>query len=623
MTSTDLRPPPPPPTLAPLPPHAVPGGAVRARRRCPRALRVAVRVAVLLALAVAVGLLVRADAVTRLPAPGGLGATRVAYDGFDVAWAPAAHADGYLVRVARDPQLADVVWSGRVDGPGAHVGAGPDGAGSIREGSDLFVSVAPVRAGVVGATTPVLFVHTPLQAPATPGRPTLRGDTAGITVTWPRAARASGYVVTVARDARLKDVVEASAVVHGTRYRLAVRDGATYHVTVRPYRGTIPGSATAVHAVTTPLKKVGRPGRPVVRALSATSATVSWEPAANATRYTVHVGRVDGAPGRTVATTTRSSVTLRGLHPGKLGVKDIFSVRVTADRYGRGARTSPARVTSLLAGTPRGKVAFTTTVATYNLLKTQKKDAEGRSWKQRFTASGKQLRGVGIAGLQEVAWVTTGGKRPALVVAKAAGLTVARHPKSARPCTATSQPVLYAKKTFTVTRCGAAQVSRSGPKRFATWVELKHRGSGQKVLVVNAHLVAYDGDRSTTDPKVQRERAGQAKRVVALIRKHVRHGEPVIVTGDLNTFPGRFSTTPLDVLAAAGWTSADLTAGTATDVASYHGFSAPMAAGHSFDHVLVDRHAVATSYRVHVVDPARAPSDHYEVSARVQVHRTR
>ncbi|QFU97087.1 Non-specific serine/threonine protein kinase [Luteimicrobium xylanilyticum] len=625
-------PPPAPPSSAP----ARTPGARPWRRRRPR-----LRLALLLLLAtlVAAGVLLvsRGDGITPAPAPTALTAANVTFDGADVHWQPTGdRATAYLVRVATDPALRHVVWTRTVDAadPRVHVG----GRG-ITEDEQLYVTVTSTWHGVAGSTTQPLAVHTPLRPPSPVTDVTTKPDTSGVTLTWGAAARATGYQVVVASDAAMTKVLHTSAVVHGTKYRVSLRDGARYHVLLRTVRGpahasedgdeqVVRGPDSRVRAFSTPLKRLGVPTTPTVHPLSASTVKVSWKPVTNATRYTVTFAATAKSKQRTVLTTTHTSVTLDGVRPKAMHLRPIFYVRVVADRWGLVEHTSKPRTATVLAGNARTPVAFTTTVATYNLLRTQFDDDAGRSWAKRFTLSGKQLRGVGIAGLQETGWGKVDGKRPVSVVAKAAHLKVAKHPHSSTPCTTQNQPVLYASGKFSLLHCGYAKVSAKSTKgidaRYATWVELKNKKSRQTVLVVNAHLTAYTSKHSSTSAVAQRARAAEAKRLVKLIAKHRRGGQPVVLTGDYNSYPGRWATTPLDVLAAAGYTSADLTARSSTDgdYASFHDFDGARANDKPIDHVIMNGKVVATSYRVHVTDSKKAPSDHYEVSAVVQVHRS-
>ncbi|MFC8733638.1 endonuclease/exonuclease/phosphatase family protein [Luteimicrobium sp. NPDC057192] len=594
---------------------------------------------VVLATLVAVGVLVvsRGDGIAPAPAPAALTAANITFDGADVSWEPTSdRATAYLVRVATDPALRHVVWTRTVDAADPHVHVGGRG---ITEDQQLYVAVTSTWHGVAGSTTQPLAVHTPLRPPSPVTDVTTKPDTSGVTLRWGAAARATGYQVVVASDPAMTKVLHRSAVVHRTSYRVNLRDGARYYVLLRTVRGpahatedgdeqVVRGPDSRVRGFSTPLKPLGVPVAPTVRPLTASTVKVSWKPVKNATRYTVTFAATRSAKQRTVVRTTHTSITLDGVRPKAMHLRPIFYVRVVADRWGLVRHASKPRTATVLAGNARTPVAFTTTVATYNLLRTQFDDDAGRSWAKRFTLSGRQLRGVGIAGLQETGWGKVGGKRPVSVVAKAAHLRVAKHPHSSKPCTTKNQPVLYAPGKFSVLHCGYSKISSSGSKgidaRYATWVELKDKRSHQAVLVVNAHLTAYTSKHTAGSAVAQRARALEAARLVKLVRKHRHSGEPVVLTGDYNSYPGRAATTPLDVLAAHGFTSADLTARSNTDgdYGSFHDFTGARANGEPIDHVIMNDKVVATSYRVHVTNSRKAPSDHYEVSARVEVHRS-
>jgi len=646
VAAPPIGPPPAPPsgaatTRPPGPPSSSPRARTPGRPARPHAHpRLRLLLLLVLATLVAAGVLLvsRGDGITPAPAPVALTAANVTFDGADLGWEPVGdRATGYLVRVATDPALRHVVWSRTVDATDPHVHVGGRG---ITEDQQLYVAVTSTWHGVAGSTTQALAVHTPLRPPSPVTDVTTRPDTSGVTISWGAAARATGYQVVLASDAGMTKVLHRSAVVHQTSYRIGLRDGARYYVLLRTVRGPAHASASGdeevvrgpdsrVRGFSTPLKRLGVPVAPTVRPVKASTVKVSWKPVKNATRYTVTFASTKQARQRTVVTTARTSVTLDGVRPAAMHLRPIFYVRVVADRWGLVRHASKPRTATVLSANARTPVAFTTTVATYNLLRTQFDDGEGRSWTKRFTLSGRQLRGVGIAGLQETGWSKVGGKRPVGVVAKAAHLRVAKHPHSSKPCTTKNQPILYAPGKFTVAHCGYQKISSAGTKgvdaRYATWVELKDKRSHQTVLVVNAHLTAYMTKHSSSSSVAQRARAKEAQRLVALVRKHRHAGEPVVLTGDYNSYPGRSATTPLDVLAAHGFTSADLTARSATDggYGSFHDFTGARANGEPIDHVIMNDKVVATSYRVHVTDSEKAPSDHYEVSAVLQVHRSR
>lgn len=587
----------------------------RARSRAARVGRRLVAVVVALAVVGAVAL-ATSSAAPALATPATVRTGAVDHHSFELAWAPVAKATGYTVAVATDPAFAHVVWRW---GPTTQTALDVHGPG-IDEDTTYYARVSAVADRNVSLPTSTVSVRTPWQPPGKPGEPAATHvDTDGFTVAWAPAARAEQYVTFVATDPDFTENVQEKTVTD-TDLSVRVRDGRAYYVKVTPLRKGLT-AATVTATVRTPLKKLGTPGRLFAEPLSSSSLRVAWPAAKNATGYTVQLLRKPGSRPSWTTTTTRPSALIEGLKPARSKLGPVFYVRVVANRYGQRHSSSKTVASTLLPGSTRRATSFTAKVSSYNLLKPSETDAEHRSWERRYAAAARSLRGLDLVGLQETPWKKTDGKRPVLRVATKAHLALARHPGSKKPCTSASEPILYKKSRFTVLDCGRKELADRGPKKWVTWALVRERSSGRKVFVANVHLLAYL-DASSTSPATQRVRVQQAQRLMRTIAARNTTRSPVILVGDLNTYPNRAAVTPIDVLARKGLVSAELVAAKriGAEFASFHGFAASRLSGHHFDHVLVDRQSEVLTYRVRHTDTSRAPSDHFQILATVAVH---
>ncbi|RHA37899.1 endonuclease/exonuclease/phosphatase family protein [Cellulomonas rhizosphaerae] len=552
-----------------------------------------------------------------LATPATIGAGAVSHHTFDLAWAAVPRATGYRVEVAADPGFAHVVWRW---GPTRETSMSVHGPG-IDEDSTYYARVSAVADQNVSLPTSVVSVHTPWQAPGKPGEPrATKVSTSGFTVQWSPAARAEQYVAFVATDPDFTENVQEKTVTD-TSLSVKVRDGRRYYVKVTPLRKGLT-AATVDTTLKTPLKKLGKPGRVFAEPMSSSSLRVAWPAATNATGYTVQLLRKPGAKPSWTTTTTKPSAMIEGLKPSKAQLRPVFYVKVVANRYGLRHTSSKTVASTLLPGSTKRATSFTAQVSSYNLLKPSETDAGHRSWEKRYAAAAKQLRGLDLVGLQETPWNKTDGKRPVLRVAAKAHLALARHAGSKKPCTTASQPILYKRSRFTVVDCGRKQLADKGPKKWVTWALVRETKTGRKVFVANAHLLAHLDTASSTSQKVQRIRVQQTQRLAREIAARNTTDSPVILVGDLNTYPNRAAVTPIDVLARNGLVSAELVAAkrVGAEFASFHGFAAGRRSGHHFDHVIVDRQSEVLTYRVRHMDTRRAPSDHFQIVATVAVH---
>jgi endonuclease/exonuclease/phosphatase family metal-dependent hydrolase len=134
---------------------------------------------------------------------------------------------------------------------------------------------------------------------------------------------------------------------------------------------------------------------------------------------------------------------------------------------------------------------------------------------------------------------------------------------------------------------------RGDRRRSAIWQFFHHTASGRTYLVVATHL--------SHGPERARARVRQTRHLVRRARAINRRRVPVIVLGDFNSWPGRSSTTPLDVLAAAG----------------FHVLSPE--ARRSLDHIAVSPTLRATDFGVAEPELSGPASDHRLVWADIDV----
>ncbi|MFC8390364.1 MULTISPECIES: cellulose binding domain-containing protein [unclassified Streptomyces] len=130
-------------------------------------------------------------------------------------------------------------------------------------------------------------------------------------------------------DSDITDVTDGTA----SASRVTVPPYGMLTVTLTPQSGTGPGASDA-----------GAPGTPRLEAVTDTTASLSWEGAAGATRYLVQ--ERDGAHTHVVGETTGTSVTLRNLPPGSTHTVNVLA----ADASGR--LSAPSTPLTFTTGTP-------------------------------------------------------------------------------------------------------------------------------------------------------------------------------------------------------------------------------------------------------------------------------
>ncbi|MFI2509103.1 cellulose binding domain-containing protein [Streptomyces sp. NPDC018972] len=130
-------------------------------------------------------------------------------------------------------------------------------------------------------------------------------------------------------DSDVTDVTDGAA----SASRVTVPPYGMLTLTLTPQAGTGPGASDA-----------GAPGTPRPEAVTDTTARLSWEGAAGATRYLVQAR--DGAHTHVVGETTGTSVTLRNLPPGSTHTVNVLA----ADAAGR--LSAPSAPLTFTTGTP-------------------------------------------------------------------------------------------------------------------------------------------------------------------------------------------------------------------------------------------------------------------------------
>lgn len=537
----------------------------------------------------------------------------VGWRSFHVDWTRPEGAASTRIAVATDPLMRHVVWSERSSAarPHAYVDA-------LTEGTEYFVQVTPSNGKRVGEPTAVRELRTGLRLPGYLDAVHVgQVGTGGFSLSWERPSDASSYRVVASAHADLSQPFLDRVVWQTSAHVAAPRDGARYYVSVLPLRGSH-ASAPTTTSVALPVKAVGRVRAPAAQPRSDGTFDVRWPRVANATGYTVSLAA--SQHGRAVWTSKPTAATsLRTPAGVARSLRGIVWVRVTADRFGRVPRTSGSVATARVQGAVTGRPRLTLKVASYNLLGPQYR-VHGESWRARFAAEGRALRGFDVAGLQEAPRSYHGGS-PQQVVARHAGLTIARHPSTHRACAGGSTPILYRASRFQLTACGSTRIShtRRDQPRYVTWAVLRDKTTHRSVLVADTHLTAHlegAGSRAAAA-----ERLRQARRVAAVIRRHNPHHLPVVLVGDLNSYLGSAATTPVGVLARAGLADGELTADrlVGTRWNSYHGFRATKARGHHLDHVLTSSGTRVVSLEVRRTNERHAPSDHHRVSAVVAI----
>lgn len=436
-------------------------------------------------------------------------------------------------------------------------------------------------------------------------------------LTWKKARKATHYKVIVARDPAMKHVIftKRTNKLHSWVLDADVKEGGKYYYKVRSYNGKKAGGASKVGAVRTKVQPVGRPENVVVRPISPTSVGVRWVAAKRATGYTVKLRTTPTGTPFWSKRTTSTSMTVTGL------TKKSFFVTVTADRF-KGTHTDSRTVYGAAAlPTPTTGLAFTAKVGSYNVMQYTNRTST-RPWSSRRAKAAALIDDLDVVGIQESTWGqvvapmsgmdSTLAKRPISQLAKLAGLKLAWNPSTDKPCALHSVHVLYRPTKFTLKSCGDKALSYDS--RYMTWTVLEDNDSHGRVLVVNTHLM--------NGASANHQRAVEAQEIIAQIAKINTADLPVIITGDLNSWHGRVTTTPLSLLVSAGYNPADLVSPVLVNglYGSAHDFKPTLKNSIRIDHIFTSNKVLTSRFELRKTTESTAPSDHHPVAAWVSVY---
>jgi len=371
-----------------------------------------------------------------------------------------------------------------------------------------------------------------------------------------------------------------------------------------------------------------------VRATSATSIKVSWTRHAHSTSYVVKIMKT--RTGKAVRTTSvsakKTSVTISGINLAKLKIHRTFFVKVTDKNHKKAFHTTnpvPAALPYPAPSTRAAAAPFSLKVGSYNLLQSSLKAPAYSSWTARVKALGAKIAAmhVDVIGVQEVSWgKVAAGHRPAQQISQYSHMTLAMKADSTSarpdPCSSYSIHLLYNRSTLRLNRCGAAQFNGSTAKSCKSncyaWAIFTDISSGQKVFVMTTHLLNGSGTAA------EKSRIRQARTLATAIKK-LSAGLPVVLTGDLNSYYLRATTTAVGTLAArAGLAGDDLVARSVHDYtyATNHGFKATVRNGVHIDHILTSSRVSVTSFSVDATKGKEKsqPSDHWPIQATLRVY---
>ncbi|MFY0406726.1 fibronectin type III domain-containing protein [Solicola sp. PLA-1-18] len=217
-------------------------------------------------------------------------------------------------------------------------------------------------AAVVVLASAMVLTAPGLQAEAAPKKPatvkTVKASVKGtsvIKVRWSKAKNATRYKIEVATNRAMTRERRAAVLKGRVKTVTGLKQGTTYYVRVRAYRGKKAAKPSRVVAKRT---LYATPSTPTIttRGTGYAAATFSWTPATYATRYRVVISR---GPGMAVlqrtpwqTSRTRSLANLRALPAGT-----FYYARVEASNSGKASRLSAPKVVLLQPYTPSGLTA--------------------------------------------------------------------------------------------------------------------------------------------------------------------------------------------------------------------------------------------------------------------------
>ena len=251
-----------------------------------------------------------------------------------VSWSAAANADGYLVQWTTAGQSFDAARQASVTGT-THTITG------LRYGTDHRIQVIATRTGATnGSPSQPTNVRTnPLSPPAQVSgvQASARSDTA-ISVSWPAAANADGYLVQWAATGQSFDTARQASVTGTSRTISGLEPNTAYRVQVTATRtGAVNGPPSqSANARTNAPPVPAQVSGVQASALSDNEISVSWSAAANATAYVVE-WRPDG---ESHAADRRAVVSGTEVIVERLESETEYFIRVFGTR--KGAANGPA-----------------------------------------------------------------------------------------------------------------------------------------------------------------------------------------------------------------------------------------------------------------------------------------
>ena len=409
--------------------------------------------------------------------------------------------------------------------------------------------LALVLAGVlVLAATLATLAAAPAQAAGKPGPvprftvgdARIAGTKAAVPLSWGKAPRARTYQVRWARTASMRKAHTATVRKRSITVRgLAV--GRTWCFQVRGVAGAKKGRRTAPVC-----RRIAQPGQSrspwVTRqrvVSSGVELTLTWAATAGARTYELDYAiprdPVAGEPPsknpsrRTVRTASTGAV-VGGLRPSTVYCFQVRAITPHGPTLRSGMHCKMTMPTDRSA--PAAD-ALPLDVATWNICAGTAAGCTSHDIGKRLPLIGRRIAsmGVDVATLQEAPF----GRDAA--VARAAGFGVGCN---SREDGRGAEAVLVRSARYSVVGSGRRL---SGPG--ACWVELEHKGTSHRVIVVSLHLAPGTG------AAVDAERRTQIQNVLNWLPD--RPGVPVVIGGDYNSSRSRDNDSPRPPLERAGF----------------------------------------------------------------------
>lgn len=438
-----------------------------------------------------------------------------------------------------------------------------------------------------------------------------------IRVAWPKLKKKTTFRVEVFKDKKMtKRVFKKTTTKTAMWVRSAkVKENKKYYLRVKTV-GRRKNLKSARLVATTGYRTPAVPQGLSVKPISPSEISLSWNPADLAKKYEIRLSKTPFGSPTWTARTKATAIESLTINPAVMGVGRLFFVRVASVRGTEVSAPTGFRATALLPPVS-GPVVFTTVVGSYNVLRRDAKDGLGRSFYERVELLAKRIKKWEIAAVQETTNAMYEGARPVEVLAAQAGLAVSRDPVTNLACARHSDHVLYQAKVYALERCGEMSlVGDPTTARWAAWSVLTHQATGARVFVVGAHLTAGGGSGRNTI------RLSQTDQMVKEIADLNSDTLPVILMGDLNEALIDAPVTVSVALANAGYAPTDLIATTRDNISSptFHDFRKPSYVDARIDYIAISAQVSATHFGVVVESEKKAPSDHYPITATLEVH---